>query len=416
VLIYLINFFINKQIHMITAEQKKLVKSIVPFLRENGVSLTKHFYQRMFDYNPELKHVFNMGNQKNDKQQTALAMAVLAYAENIDDPGVLMPVLDGIGQKHVSVGIRAEHYGIVGGHLLAAIAEVVGEGATGELMDAWAVAYWQLADLMSGHEASLYRDRTSQKGGWTGWRPFKVVRKVQESSEITSFYLHPTDGGRPADFKPGQYISLRLFLPELNLLQPRQYSLSTAPNGEYYRISVKRESAVNPDLNGMVSNRLHDHVGPGDVVQVSAPSGNFVLRGNNRPIVFISGGVGQTPLMAMMESLLNNGRHEGITWIHGCKGSNTHAFKDAHDSWQADNGLNRHIFYDRLDDQQKGEGYYQGWVDLSALNNALDTGADYYLCGPKPFIEKHFNTLKDIGVDPSSIFFEQFGPQSLQLN
>jgi nitric oxide dioxygenase len=402
---------------MVTAEQKNLVKSTVPFLRENGVILTKHFYQCMFDQNPELKHVFNMGNQKNDKQQTALAMAVLAYAEHIDNPGVLMPVLDGIGQKHVSVGIRAEHYGIVGEHLLAAISEVVGEGATPELMDAWAAAYWQLADLMSGHEASLYRDRTREKGGWTGWRPFKVAQKVQESTEITSFYLYPTDGGQVADFKPGQYISLRLFLPELNLLQPRQYSLSAAPNGQYYRISVKRESGANPELNGMISNRLHDHVGPGDVVELSAPSGNFVLRENNKPVVFISGGVGQTPLMAMMESLLDKGHQQEVTWIHGCRSSDTHAFKAVHDSWQSKKSvLNNHIFYDRIEAERKEEGYYEGWVDLNALHNSLNPQADYYLCGPKPFIEKHFNALKDHGIDPSSIFFEEFGPQSLQLN
>jgi len=402
---------------MITTEQKNLVRSTVPFLRENGVILTKHFYQRMFDHNPELKHVFNMGNQKNDKQQTALAMAVLAYAEHIDNPGVLMPVLDGIGQKHVSVGIRAEHYGIVGEHLLAAIAEIVGEGATTALMDAWAAAYWQLADLMSGHEASLYRDRTREKGGWTGWRPFKVVRKVKESSEITSFYLYPTDGGQVADFKPGQYISLRLFLPELNLLQPRQYSLSASPNGKYYRISVKRESAADANLNGMISNRLHDHIGLGDVVELSAPSGNFVLRETNKPVVFISGGVGQTPLMAMMESLLDKGHQQDITWIHGCKGSDTHAFKEVHENWQAAHAaLDRHIFYDHLDDQRVNQGYHQGWVDLKLLNKSLNTQADYYLCGPKPFIEKHFNSLKEIGIDPSSIFFEEFGPQSLQLS
>jgi len=400
---------------MITAEQKELVRATVPFLRENGVRLTKHFYERMFLGNPELKNVFNMGNQKNEKQQTALAMAVLAYAQHIDHPEVLMSALDGIGQKHVSLGIRAEHYGIVGKHLLAAIAEVVGEGATPELMEAWSVAYWQLADLMSGHEASLYRDRVSKKGGWSGWRPFRLEKKVIESAEITSFYLYPADGGTVADFLPGQYISLRLFLPELNLLQPRQYSLSSAPNGICYRISVKREQAEDPGLDGMISNRLHDHLKVGDIIELSAPSGNFVLRDSHKPVVFISGGVGQTPLMAMVESLLEKGENNSITWIHGCKGSHTHAFKSAHDSWPDKHAsLTSHIFYDQPD-ESASQGYYPGWVDLSAIDE-LDNRADYYICGPKPFIEKHFQALKDKGIPSGSIHFEEFGPQSLQLN
>ena len=121
---------------MITQAQKDLVKATVPVLRENGVLLTTHFYKRMFVHNPELKNVFNMGSQQNGRQQTALAMAVLAYAEHIENPGVLMPVVNGIGQKHVSLDIRPEHYAIVGEHLLASISEVLGETATPEIIDA----------------------------------------------------------------------------------------------------------------------------------------------------------------------------------------------------------------------------------------------------------------------------------------
>ena len=131
-----------------TEEQIKLIKATVPVLKEHGVTLTKHFYQRMFTHNPELKHVFNMGNQQNNKQQTALALAVLAYAEHIEDPSVLLPVVDTIGHKHASLDIRPEHYAIVGKHLIASISEVLGEGATPELLEAWTLAYGQLADLM----------------------------------------------------------------------------------------------------------------------------------------------------------------------------------------------------------------------------------------------------------------------------
>lgn len=97
--------------------------------------------------------------------------------------------------------------------------------------------------MMSGHESKLYDNQVSIKGGRSGWRPFLVKDKVKESEEITSFYLYPADGGPVADFIPGQYISVQLFLPQLNLFQPRQYSISCAPNGQYYRISVKKEAS-----------------------------------------------------------------------------------------------------------------------------------------------------------------------------
>ncbi len=80
-------------------QQKALVKATVPVLKTNGVALTKHFYQRMFTHNPELKNIFNQGHQNSGRQQEALAMAVAAYAENIDDPSVLLPVVERIAAQ-----------------------------------------------------------------------------------------------------------------------------------------------------------------------------------------------------------------------------------------------------------------------------------------------------------------------------
>lgn len=404
---------------MITQDQKDLIKATVPILKENGVLLTTHFYKRMFAHNPELKNVFNMGNQQNGRQQTALAMAVLAYAENIENPAVLMPVVDGIGQKHVSLDIRPEHYIIVGEHLLASISEVLGAAATPEIIDAWGVAYTQLAQIMSGHETHLYNKQVQKKGGWTGWRPFIVKEKIAESTEITSFHLYPSDGGPVASFLPGQFISVRLFLPELNLLQPRQYSISSAPNGLYYRISVKKETSGNLNPDGMISNRLHDSVNQGDLIDVSAPAGSFTLKTeNDHPVVFISGGVGQTPLISMLEELIRSGSKKPKTWIHGCRDKNVHAFKDVIEYWAGEKkAINKHIFYNDIDEQTTNEDLYEGWVDLNVLGNELIApNTEYYICGPAPFISKHYKELVNKGISKDFIHFEEFGPQTLNLN
>ncbi|MFD1140680.1 NO-inducible flavohemoprotein [Larkinella insperata] len=402
-----------------TTEQKQLIKATVPVLRESGVALTSHFYRRMFSFNPELKNVFNQGNQQNGRQQTALAMAVLAYAEHIDNPAVLLPVLEHIGHKHTSLDIRPEHYAIVGRHLMASIAEVLGESATPELLEAWRNAYQALADLMIGTEAQLYASQVNKTGGWTGWRPFVVKTKVIESEEVTSFHLYPADGGPVADHLPGQYLSVRVLVPQLNLLQPRQYSISNAPNQLYYRISVKRESGRELTPDGMVSNQLHTFIREGDRLDVSAPAGDFSLKTDAaKPVVFLSGGIGQTPLLSMLESLVANGSSRPIHWIHGCRNQAVHAFKGVVDYYASyHRPLEKHIFYDEVETLNETDPVYEGFVDLNRLpSDSLPTEAEYYLCGPPVFITRQYADLLALGVRKEAIHYEEFGPQLLSLN
>tara|TARA_R110002050_G_C8912341_1_gene510870 strand:- start:312 stop:1511 length:1200 start_codon:yes stop_codon:yes gene_type:complete len=395
--------------------QREIITATVPVLREHGVALTTHFYKRMFTHHPDLKNVFNMGNQKTGKQQQALAMAVLAYAEHIANPGVLLSELQRIGHKHVSLEIRPEHYPIVGNHLLASIKEVLGEAASPEILEAWEMAYNQLADLMMGIEAGIYKDQTNKKGGWTGWRPFRVKEKVEESNEITSFYLYPCDGGNVISHTPGQFLSLRVFLPELGLNQARQYSVSSVPNELYYRISVKKEFNPNLNINGMISNFLHDHIQKGDLVDLTAPIGNFTLDPKKGlPITFISGGVGVTPLISMLQTL--DKASQPLTWIHACRNQTVHAFKEDVKSMAENNpNLSQHIFYDTLTEKDKNEGVLQGPLDLNKIK-AFPKESQYYICGPAGFIAQQHKELIAKGVPGDAISFEEFGPQLLNLN
>ena len=360
-----------------------------------------------------------MGNQQSGKQQTALANSVLAYAEHIADPSVLMPAIRAIAQKHTSVNIRPEQYLIVGEHLIASIGEVLGDAATPAILEAWTIAYDQLAGILSGHEAELYREHTLKPGGWAGWRLFKVMRKETESAEICSFYLSPADGGKVALHQPGQYISVKLLLPALKMNQIRQYSISSAPSEDYYRISVKRETNPESGLNGMISHQLHDAVETGSIVEVSAPSGNFMLPEMiNTPLVFISGGVGVTPFMSMIEHLVNQQKPLPITWIHGCRNESVHAFKGRMKELSKKySSLKTYIFYDQCSENNRCEQVYEGHPDIDKIGDlATDPGTTFFICGPGPFIQKQFKDLRDKGVDIKNIFFEEFGPQLLHLN
>ena len=390
-------------------QQKALVKATVPVLKTNGVALTKHFYQRMFTHNPELKNIFNQGHQNSGRQQEALAMAVAAYAENIDDPSVLLPVVERIAHKHVSLGIRAEHYAIVGRHLLASIKEVLGDAASDELISAWAAAYAELADLFINLESDLYQQATQQEGGWTGWRPFRIGQKVQESEEITSFYLYPIDGGKVPTYKPGQYISVKLFVSEWNLFQPRQYSLSDAPGNDYLRISVKRERANAEKPDGQVSNLLHDQFAENAILDISMPLGDFFLNETvQTPVVLLSGGVGITPMVSILNHLVATQSARKILFIHTCCNNAVHAFK-AHIEQlaAAQANVEASFFYDQRTEQDSGIGASPLAVDQLLSPELAD--AEYYLCGPAPFMRHYLSELQRNGVTSERIFAEAFG-------
>ncbi|WP_202593431.1 NO-inducible flavohemoprotein [Tolumonas lignilytica] len=389
-------------------QQKALVRATVPVLRSSGVALTSHFYNRMFTHNPELKNVFNQGHQNSGRQQEALAGAVLAYAENIDDPSVLLPVVERIAHKHVSLNIRAEHYAIVGKHLLASIQEVLGDAATPELIDAWSAAYTSLADLFINIESDLYQQAIDTQGGWTGWRPFRICRKVKESNEITSFYFEPLDGGEVPAFRPGQYISVRLYVAEWDLFQPRQYSLSDAPENNYLRISVKRESANDLKPEGKVSNLLHEHYDEGQIVELSAPYGDFYLNETSQaPVVLFSGGVGITPMVSILNHMVKKHSQREIHFVHSARSQEAHAFREHAEQLANQHNVRVRFFYDHL--AETAAHIAQAPCALETVLPQNPTEAEYYLCGPISFMRHYISELKRLGVSADNIYAEAFG-------
>lgn len=387
---------------------RSLVKATVPVLKEHGVALTTYFYQRMFRHNPELKQIFNRTHHESGKQATALAMSVLAYAENIDDPSVLAPVVTLITHKHASVGIRAEHYPIVGKHLLASIKEVLGDAASDELIDAWAVAYGALADLFIAAENKLYADAATRDGGWSGWRTFRIVDKVKESSQITSFYMTPTDGGGLPHYCAGQYVSVRVYVPEWEVMQPRQYTLSEAPGASYLRISVKCEPSGDTTPAGRVSNLLHLNYDKGDTIDVAPPFGDFFLHEDrDTPVVLISGGVGITPMVAILNRLMKTARHRDVQFVHASRNAEVYAFGPHLAKLAGENPqLGLHIFHD---EGPVRPPVRSGVLDLRDLGDAvLKPGADYYLCGPSAFMDAHIAMLHRLGVGSDRIHAEVF--------
>ena len=197
----------------------QLVKSTVPVLRENGVALTSYFYKRMLNNHPELKNTFNLDHQSTGRQPRALAAAVLAYAEHIDNPSVLAKAVERMTTKHVSLNIQPEQYEIVGTNLLHSISEVLDVPMDSDLIAAWKEAYTQLADLLISVEKSKYDSLTSKDGGWAGWRNFTIAA-IQDIEAGKRFILNSQNNQATVAAENDEYISVRVKVPNQDLKQP----------------------------------------------------------------------------------------------------------------------------------------------------------------------------------------------------
>jgi nitric oxide dioxygenase len=391
---------------MIDQKTIDIVKQTAPVIQQTGPKLTAHFYERMFAHNPELKEIFNMSNQRNGDQREALFNAICAYANNIDNLEVLLGAVEKIAQKHTSFLITETQYNIVGHHLLATIDELLAPGQ--EVIDAWAEAYGVLANVFIQREEQIYKANQQLEGGWRGQRDFIVVDKNQESSLITSFVFEPIDQKPVAHFEAGQYIGIYIKDSQFENQEIRQYSLSNAPNGRSYRISVKREQ------EGKVSNFLHQKLNVGDTVQLVPPSGDFYLKNTSKkPVVLLSAGVGLTPMLCMLEQLSASDSRQ-VNWLHATQNGSSHAFKHRISTLAADNShITSRVWYEQpLNSDEQGQDFdVAGRMNLAEL--ALPQDAEYYFCGPIGFMKSIASQLQAKGIDESQLHYEVFGPHKI---
>ncbi len=393
---------------MLDVQTIATIKSTLPAIAQLGPQLTGHFYQRLLSHHPELKNVFNMNNQRSGNQREALFNAIVAYGSNLENLAVLLPAVEKIAQKHVSLNIQPEQYAVVGENLLATIDELLHPGD--EVLTAWGKAYGVLADVFIQREESIYRELEQKAGGWRGARDFRIRSIKQESSVIKSVELVPNDGQPVATFLPGQYLAISLQPANNPHRQHRQYSLTHQPNGQFYRIAVKREEL------GSVSGWLHDHAKVGDIVQCAAPAGDFFLQAEpNTPITLISAGVGQTPMLAMLACLAEQQHAGAVNWLHAAESGEQHAF----DAEVATLGarlpaFSRHVWYREPQAADKGRYNAQGLMDLAGISAELNQAdRQFWLCGPLPFMQFVARQLVDAGISADRIHYEVFGPHKV---
>ena len=159
---------------------------------------------------------------------------------------------------------------------------------------------------------------------------------------------------------------------------------------------------------------LHDHIEVGDELKIAPPYGNFHIDVQaHTPIVLISGGVGLTPMVSMLKTALQNPARQ-VVFVHGARNSRVHAMRDRLRQAERENENFRVIvFYNEpLAEDQEGRDYdYPGLVDVKAIRDEiLLPDADYYICGPIPFMRLQHDALENLGIPEARIHYEVFGP------
>lgn len=269
--------------------------------------------------------------------------------------------------------------------------------------------------------AKVERQIVEGESAWNGLRSFRVSKLVQESTNIRTIYLTPQDRRPLPFFRPGQYLTFSFEFPHEKKPVVRCYSLSDAPNAEFYRCTVKKVDAFADPTHqstGLVSTYLNDELQEGDIVQVKAPGGQFYLDlDDNQPVILLAGGIGITPLYSMLASIVKFQPHRRVVLFYGAKNSREQALRS-----EINGIVNKHrnvhvvnCFSDPLDADKIGSHYdVKGWVTPELLKSTLPSNNfQFFACGPNVFMSSLVDGLIDWGVPMDHIHTEAFGPSSV---
>ena len=396
---------------MLSEPSTATVRATLPAVGAAIGDIADLFYRKLFAAHPKLlRDLFNRGNQASGTQRQALAGSIAAFATQlVEHPDTRPDVMLGrIANKHASLGITAPQYEIVHTHLFAAIAEVLGDAVTPEVAAAWDEVYWLMANALIAIEERLY----AQQGVAAGdvWREWTVVSRVEDTPEVATFRIAPSDGTPAPAFRPGQYVSR-----PGGTARRRPSDTPVQPHGR-----ARRRPALLLGQAGTGRRRARRARSPGTCTHGCARATGCASR--RRTAIWCSTAptprcssprrASAAPRSCRCWSTSRAGgtplpRHRGarrpVTGrprpARGPRGADRRSSPDA----------SAHFWYERPEPGRAGAGtVHSGTVDLSGVPVAPGTRA--YLCGPLPFMRAVRTQLLAKGVPSADIHYEVFGP------
>lgn len=404
----------------VSPESTEIIQATIPVVAQTGDDFTKYFYKRMFKAVPCLQNMFNETNQAAGKQPKKLfefiAQSAVAAVESkeVDDA-----LIDIIAHKHCALNVPSNAYPVVGAHFLGTIEDLLTEDKA--VLGAWGELYGKLVEQMTANEEKLYQDTEQKPGGWRGQREFFISKRQALSSTISRFTFEPVDGQPVCDFRSGQFTTVWVKGEGWTYEQPRHYTLAVprdpANRQKHYSISVKKQGKVSDYLFGSDI---------GTTVKLSAPYGLFTttsaeevwLADSFTPVVFLSAGVGMTPVLAMLESMST--MPNPISWLHGAENGRVHAYRPTLISMAEQRpNLVRRVWYNKPTTEDGSPDpkvnlakfHYPGQMDLAQVEPLLhldNPNTNYYFCGPVGWMNMVKESLQGYGVSSSKLHFEDF--------
>ncbi|AOT02353.1 globin domain-containing protein [Arthrobacter sp. U41] len=394
---------------MLSDTSLPVIKATLPVVGEHIEEIAKRFYKHMFEARPDLLDgLFNRGNQADGRQQQALAGSIAAFAGLLVDNVDQVPdhLLSRVAHKHVSLGLSPDQYQIVHDHLMWAIVDVLGDAVTPDVAAAWDEVYWLMANMLINKERGLYNAVHLTPD--TIWRTWRVAEKIQETDDVVRFVVERMDEREVKPSLPGQYVTLKMLMHD-GVHQPRQYSLTKADDGKHRQFAVKRVHGLGtPD--GEMSNLLHNEVQVGDEVVLSAPFGDVVMEYTDRPLILASAGIGITPMAGMLSHLVKSGSQRQVMMLHADDSESSFPLRGQvrEDLAALPDGSLKTWFLNPDGGGTASDSEFSGFMDVGAVD--LPDDAEYYLCGPLPFLKSVRSALVASGVPAKDIQYEVFGP------
>ena len=426
--------FIRQTTMPVSLEHRAALTATLPLMAIHIQEIAVSFYHTLFLEYPSFKNMFNHSALVR-LQPDAIAAAIYSYITNMDDVTRIESVLEKVSHKHASLGVKTEHFDIYRDGLLRAFRRVLGADIfTPDVSSAYSAAYDNLAGILCRRQQTIIAEQQVKSHGWEGWRDMRIVKRVEECDDVCSLYLKPQDGGNLPLFLPGQYISLRVSIPDTDTFQTRQFSLIDPPSHHggqdtTYRVAIQKFQNCQPEHHVFIGTTIYETCHKDDAISVSQPTGNFHLDVEDidelTPIVLISAGAGMTSLMSISQSLIQQSTsiHEtlsnhvsgttqqrSITWIHSARNSKHNPFVSQLLSIpETHNNLQTLIYHTQpLESEKLGNDYdVQGRMNLLDFDNNqrqrllhVDNSQTlYYVCGSDRFMLKVSEGLDQMGID-----------------
>lgn len=380
---------------MLSEKSRPVIEATAPIVAERIPFITPEFYKGMFGARPDLMDgMFSRSNQITGEQPRALAGSIVAFATWLLQNPDSYPetVLSRIAHKHASLGLQEDEYPTVYQHLFSAIAADLGDAATPEIVEAWTEVYWLMAHALISMEKNLYAGAANDRP----FSPWRVTEKEMTGGDVAVISFEPADGTPVTDSLPGQYISIQVPVPD-GIRQPRQFTLIPSPVGT-------RRIAVKLDPKGEVTPLIHGKLEVGDIYELSNPYGDLVLRETRVPLVLASAGIGVTPMLALLEALVEHQSERQVIVLHADRSSADWPLADEMKALVAElpNARIETWFENGTD------GDHQGYMDLSDVQVPAD--ANVVMCGPLPFLKAVRSQIIATGHPAEKVFYEIFGP------